>query len=142
MPTRIVIRGLLLPGGMDELDDMIGAQYTSWALAPFLTWKLKKAHRNGDLATPVDIIGHSLGANAARNMANSLGADGVPVGLLVMLDPTYKGDAKYGRRYAFQSSDFRAKRIDGATNYSRPDLDHMGLTTDAKIIRFIKDNLS
>lgn len=142
MPTRIVIRGLLLPGGMDELDDMIGAQFTSWLLAPFLTWKIKRAHRNGDLATPVDIIGHSLGANAARNMANDLGDHGVPIGLLVMLDPTVKGRAKYGRRFAFQSSDFRAKEIDGAQNISRPDLNHMGLTTDKRIIQFIKDNLS
>ena len=139
---RLVIRGLLLPGGMDELDDDIGAEYTSWLFAPFVLWRIIRDYRANRISGPVDIIGHSLGANAARNGANQLGAAGVPVGLVVMLDPTYYGRLEYGRGYAFQSSDFRAHKIDGAENFSRPDLDHMGLTTDPKIIKFIEDHLS
>lgn len=139
---RIVIRGLFLPGGMDELDDYIDAEYTSWALAGFKTRGIIKDYRAGKFEGPVDIIGHSLGANAALNMANALGAAGVPVGLVVMLDPTVRNRLRYGRGYAFQSRDFRAKEIDGATNFARPDLTHMSMTEDAKIIAFIKAHLS
>lgn len=131
-----------MPGGMDELDDEIGAKYTSWLLAPFVTRTIIKDYRAGRISGPVDIIGHSLGANSARNQANALGDAGVPVGLVVMLDPTYTGTLKYGRGFAFLSSDFRAKPVHGAKNFQRDDLNHMGLTTDPKIIGFIKENLT
>lgn len=142
MNKRVVIRGLILPGGMDELDDYIGADYTSWLLAGFMTRSIIRQKKAGTLVEPVDIIGHSLGANAAGTMANALGDAGVEVGLVVMLDPTYRRTVRYGRPVAYQSRDWRASRITGATNISRPDLDHMGLTTDPTIIRFIKKNLS
>lgn len=139
---RLVIRGLILPGGMDELDDEIGAEYTSWLFAPFVTRKIISNYKTGKISGPVDIIGHSLGANSARNQANALGNAGVPVGLVVMLDPTYTGRLKYGKGFAFLSRDFRAKPVHGATIYTRPDLDHMGLTTDPKVISFIKKHLT
>lgn len=140
---RIVIRGLFLAGGMDELDDYIDAEYTAWFPARFrVTPRLIREHKAGTLETPVDVIGHSLGANAALTMANALGAAGVPIGLVVMLDPTVRAKLRYGRGYAFQSSDFRAKEIDGATNFARPDLNHMNMTEDAKIIAFIKEHLT
>lgn len=139
---RVVIRGLILPGGMDELDDEIGAEYTSWLLAPFKTAAIRRAKRAGRLREPVEIIGHSLGANAAGTMANALYDAGIKLGLVVLLDPTYRRTVRHSRVYAWQSRDWRAARIDGASNISRPDLDHMGLTTDPDIIGFIKRNLS
>lgn len=143
MATRYVIRGLILPGGMDELDDMIDAGYTSWLGAGFVTRRLIAAHRAGRLDEPVDIVGHSLGANAAGTMANALGDAGVRVGAVLMLDPTYRRRVSHGSPViAFQSRDWRARTIDGAINIARPDLDHMGLTTDPVVIRTIIDNLS
>lgn len=139
---RLVIRGLFLPGDMDELDDTIGAEYSSWFLAPFVTSRLIRAFKAGKLKGPVDIIGHSLGANSALNQANRLGDAGMEIGLVVLLDPTYTNRLKYGRGFAFLSHDFRAKPVHGARVFHRPDLDHMGLTTDPEIIQFIKDNLS
>lgn len=140
MTKRIVIRGLLLAGGMDDLAKEIDADYMNWLTGIFrrLRWKL-----SGPPSGPVDIIGHSLGANEAVRQANALGDAGVEVGLVVLLDPTVKEKVRYGRnRTAFLSGDFRAKQNPGAINIFRRDLDHMGLTTDPKINQYIKDHLS
>ena len=138
----VVIRGIILPGGMDDLAEDIDATFTNWLFAPFTTMSIKRQPRKGDLNEPVHIIGHSLGANAALRMANSLGDAGVPVGVVIMLDPTVSQRIRHGSaKTAFQSSDLRARIIDGAINISRNDLDHMELTTDPKIRRFILDSL-
>lgn len=138
----VVIRGLFLPGGMDDLAEDIDAEFTNWLLAPFKTYSIKYRYYHNDLNEPVHIIGHSLGANAALRMANSLGDAGVLVGVVIMLDPTVSQRIRHGSaKTAFQSRDLRARNIQGAINISRNDLDHMGLTTDPKIRRFILDSL-
>jgi len=48
---------------------------------------LAARNRRGQVSFPVIIIGHSLGANIAPQMATAIGRHGIPVAYVVMLDP-------------------------------------------------------
>lgn len=137
-----VIRGLFLPGGMDDLARELGSAYTNWLFAPLTTKSIIKRHKAGELNGRVNIIGHSLGANAALRMANTLGEAGVPLGVVIMLDPTVEQTLYHGKGFAFQSSDFRAQEILGAMNISADHLNHMNMTTDEGILEFIHEKLA
>jgi len=77
--------------GLSELGRMIGrrgipttiANYGEWQpLAREAIWQYKS-----DRLRSIMIIGHSLGGGAAAEMAAELDRSGVPVELLLMLDP-------------------------------------------------------
>lgn len=137
MAYKLFIRGLILPGGIDDIARKLDAAYTSWFLSYF-RWRFSEPP-----SQPLHIVGHSLGANAACRMANRLGRRGIKIGAVIMLDPTMTLRCSHGEyRIAYQSSDFRAKEIRGASNISRPDLDHMSMTHDGEIFRRIKQELA
>ena len=58
--------------------------YGDW---PSLAQEAVAQYKSGRLRS-IEIVGHSLGGNAARDMAAELGKAGVPVQLVVTLDPT------------------------------------------------------
>jgi pimeloyl-ACP methyl ester carboxylesterase len=88
-----LLRGLMnvFSLGMDELAAKVRAQgivatVHNYSEFEALADEAVRNHKAGEEG-PIIIIGHSLGADAAVYMANRLGALGVPVKLVVPLDP-------------------------------------------------------
>jgi hypothetical protein len=89
-----LLRGLMniFSLGMDTLSDELNRRgvyatvdgYSGWQSLADQAAANYKAGKEG----PIIIIGHSLGADAAMEMANYLGARGVPVALVVPFDGT------------------------------------------------------
>lgn len=90
-----LMRGLLnvFSRGMDTMAvkmrrkglDAISYNHSNWHnVAQDILARSKK----GQVSYPIVIMGHSLGGNAAPQMANFLGARGVKVSLIVAFDPT------------------------------------------------------
>jgi len=52
---------------------------------------LADAKKAGKRPNPVVIVGHSFGANAALSVSSLLAADGIPVDLVITIDPTVNG---------------------------------------------------
>ena len=77
--------------GLSEFGSKIGrrgipttvSNYSAW---PTLAQDAIEQYKKGRLRS-IMIVGHSLGGNAATAMATELGQAGVPVQLVVMLDP-------------------------------------------------------
>jgi len=89
-----LLRGLanVFSRGMDEM----GARLRSYGFAPHVLnhrgWQVStdtiaRNFRNGRTA-PIILIGHSLGANAAFQIAKRLQSKGIPVAYLATFDPT------------------------------------------------------
>jgi len=100
VPTRAasvyLIRGFLgiFSLGMDRLNDSLKAEgvttrilgHTGW---PSVVADIKaEADLHPGKRAPIVIIGHSLGGNAALQASYVLGQQGVPVDLVVTVDPT------------------------------------------------------
>jgi pimeloyl-ACP methyl ester carboxylesterase len=60
-------------------------KYSDW---PALAQEAIQQYKSGRLRS-IMIVGHSLGGSAAMDMAAELGRSGIPVQLVVTLDPTY-----------------------------------------------------
>ena len=94
----ILLRGLLnvFSLGMDSLARKIRAKGMPAQVTNFTNWRgfatvLVNQYRTDKSLTPVVIIGHSLGADSSVDMANYLGANGVPVRLVVTFDGVHAG---------------------------------------------------
>ena len=93
-----LLRGLLnvFSLGMDTLARKIRAKGLPAQVTNFTNWRgyatvLVSEYRTDKSLEPVVIIGHSLGADSAIDMANYLGANGVPVRLVVSFDGVHEG---------------------------------------------------
>ena len=91
-----LLRGLfdVFSTGMDELRVKLGQRGIYSTSHNHLTWEFLadeaiRDYRRGRVGTIV-IIGHSAGAVNAIDMANRIGNAGVPVSLVVTLDPAFK----------------------------------------------------
>ncbi|MBW6400144.1 hypothetical protein KPL78_19955 [Roseomonas sp. HJA6] len=91
----IVLRGLfnVFSTGMNVLTAQLRAHDFDAVVHNYIDWRslaanVAAASRDGTLARPFAIIGHSFGADDAVAMANHLGGMGVAVDLLVTFDPT------------------------------------------------------
>lgn len=89
-----LLRGLanVFSFGMDEMGDKLRAQGFRPRVINHRGWqgaadRMAAYYRMGR-TSPIIIIGHSLGANAAARMAQRLNSKGVPVAYLVTFDPT------------------------------------------------------
>ncbi|MCB1496090.1 MAG: hypothetical protein KDJ86_09920 [Bauldia sp.] len=94
------LRGLLnvFSRGMDRLSDKLEARGIQSRVTNYTHWQefatlLVNQYRTDKSLTPVIIVGHSLGADAAINMGNYLGRNGVPVRLVVSFDAVDGGSA-------------------------------------------------
>ncbi len=80
--------------GMDELQTKLNAQGVKTKLLPHTGWAgvvneiVAEAKSRPKGRYPIVIVGHSLGANAALMLAYRLGEQGVPVNLVITIDPT------------------------------------------------------
>jgi pimeloyl-ACP methyl ester carboxylesterase len=77
--------------GLSELGSRIAQQGVQTTIANYGEWQplAREAIREYkyDRVRSIMIIGHSLGGSAAAEMAAELGRSGIPVELVVMLDP-------------------------------------------------------
>lgn len=90
-----LMRGLLdvFSRGMDTLAgrmrakgfDAISYNHSNWQ--PYADDIIARSRRK-EVSYPIIIMGHSLGGNAAPQMANYLGARGIKTSLVVAFDPT------------------------------------------------------
>ncbi|MBS7539719.1 alpha/beta hydrolase family protein [Ancylobacter lacus] len=121
-PRVYLMRGLanIFSLGMDDLAAKLQARGIVATVHSYADWQsvaaaAEKAAKAGRRATPVVVIGHSLGADAAVNMANTLVADGVPVPLVVTFDPITPpvASAKIGKLVNYYQGTGAGKRITG-----------------------------
>jgi hypothetical protein len=98
-----LLRGLLnvFSLGMDSLARKIRAKGLPAQVTNFTNWRgfatvLVNQYRTDKSLAPVVIIGHSLGADSSIDMANYLGANGVPVRLVVTFDGVHAGHSVGG----------------------------------------------
>jgi hypothetical protein len=145
-----VLRGIMnvFSPGLDSLTEKIQKRgipasvhnHLAW---PSLTEEAIRNYRNGR-AKSIIVIGHSLGAGAAVSMAEQLRQAGVPVQLVVTLDPVSKPafSANVKQAYNFYvsngigtSAERAPKSRTALTNVDRNDLGHVSITTAPDIHR-------
>ena len=90
----VLMRGLanVFSRGMDEMSERLTGLGFSPRLINHRGWQvaadtIAQNYRNGNRA-PIIIIGHSLGANAAFNLAKRLQSQNIPVAYVAVFDPT------------------------------------------------------
>lgn len=59
--------------------------------------KIIRRSKQKKVSYPIVIVGHSLGGVEAPDFANTLGAAGVPVALVIGLDPGFRSPNRFGR---------------------------------------------
>jgi hypothetical protein len=144
-----LLRGLLniFSLGMDTLSDELNKRgvyatvhnHTEWQGLADQAAARYKAGTEG----PIIIIGHSLGADAAMQMANYLGARGVPVALVVPFDGTQSLAAGAGvvrvlnltqRQYAYmrRGANFRGT-LTNVDVSSDPSIDHLTIDKSPRL---------
>lgn len=134
-------RGLSIPNpcgtvfatGIMQIAEAVGEQTVSWCFAAAEAAQIAQAVRAGEIAEPVDLAGHSLGANAAQTIAHKLRDAGIRVGRVLLFDPTIDRDMTGFDATEFMSRDWRAVPVTGATIQVRGDLDHLQITTDPAV---------
>jgi hypothetical protein len=97
-PTRpgevYLMRGLanIFSLGLDEYGKRLASMGVSNCVYNHSHWKslandiIERSYK-GDISPPIIIIGHSLGANVAPQMASTIGRSNIPVAFVAMLDP-------------------------------------------------------
>lgn len=133
-----LLRGLanIFSLGLDEM----GKQFTSYGMENCVfnhsVWQslandiLERSYK-GEVNFPVIIIGHSLGAGAAPQLATTLGKHGVPTAYVVMFDPVEPTRA--GANVQEIINFYLPKRQD---NLVRPTGDFTGKLSNVNLARF------
>lgn len=133
------LAGTVFSTGIDKLAKKlnaagISASVHSWADRRSIEAEAVSRYRAGEYCGPVFLVGHSLGGNSANAMAVRLRKNHVPVGYVATIDPT---DATPGPTGVpadnFRSWDIRARKIRGATDFKRKDLNHIQIDKDKKV---------
>ncbi|MBS7590299.1 hypothetical protein [Ancylobacter defluvii] len=94
-PRVYLLRGLanIFSLGMDDLATKLNARGIKATVHSYADWQtvsaaaVAEAKRGKRRPSPVIIVGHSLGADAAVYMGNKVSGEGVPVPLVVTFDP-------------------------------------------------------
>ena len=148
-PTRAasvyLMRGFLgiFSLGMDRLNEQLKAEGIKTRILGHTGWPGVVADISAEAAlhpgrhVPVVLVGHSLGGNAVLQAASILGKQGIPVDLVVTVDPTMSGPISPAvKRYLniYMSADglgaklaANGKRIDNDDIRSNPDLNRPGV---------------
>ncbi|PHP66634.1 hypothetical protein CSC94_13200 [Zhengella mangrovi] len=95
-PTEVYFfRGFFGGNFSMGLDTIAGELAQQGIRARVFSWRETEEAEEEILATPPDgpivIVGHSFGGNAALSLSDKLAARGVPISLVVTLDPTTSG---------------------------------------------------
>ena len=157
-----LLRGLLNVSSraMDTLAKKSRGQGLPAQVTNFTNWRgyatiLVSQYRTDKTIAPVVIIGHSLGADSAIDMANYLGSNGVPVRLVVTFDGVHAGHT-VGRGIAevinYYKSDGVGKEIKAGASFTgkltnvdvsdRKGIDHLNIekspTLHAEVLAKLK----
>ncbi|MBB3770686.1 hypothetical protein FHS55_001281 [Angulomicrobium tetraedrale] len=132
-----LLRGLanIFSFGMDDLATKLKARGIKASVHPYTDWQtlstmaIEDATKGKRRATPVIIIGHSLGADAAIYMGNKVAGAGVPVPLVVTFDPVSNvtSDGRITRVLNYYQTGGAGKRVAGP-RVENVDLAGKGLT--------------
>ncbi|MBS9477358.1 hypothetical protein [Ancylobacter radicis] len=135
-----LLRGLanIFSFGMDELTTKLNARGIKASVHSYVDWQtlsavaIEDARAGKRRPTPVIIIGHSLGADAAVYMANKVSAAGVPVPLVVTFDPVTPttASAKIGKVVNYYQAGGAGKAVSG------PRVDNVDLTGAGQLSHF------
>lgn len=125
--------GLAFSRGIMAMAELYGEPSYCWCSRASVQADIIKRWKAKRIKGPVHIIGHSLGADAAQDLAIGLRAAGVPVGAVILLDLTRPRSLEGFEAYNFMSSDFRAREVQGATIIPNYHLRHVPLNEDAVV---------
>jgi len=139
-PRVYLLRGLanIFSLGMDDLAAKLNARGIKATVHSYVDWQaltnmaVNDASSGRRSPTPVIIIGHSLGADAAVYMGNAVSATGVPVPLVVTFDPVTPtiASAKVGKVVNYYQAGGSGKAVSG------PRVQNIDLTTSGALSHF------
>lgn len=99
-----MIRGFadVFSAGMNQMTNRLrsqGIRATSHSTGDWrsLSKDIIRRHKQGKVSHPIIIAGHSLGGVDAPQFANALGRAGVPVALVIGLDPGFPEPQAFGK---------------------------------------------
>lgn len=133
------LAGAVFSTGMDDLATKLreaghDATVHSWVERTGIQAEAISQFQSGELVAPIAIVGHSLGGNSANFMGNNLVAHNIPVAYIATIDPTEpRANPKGVPADNFRSRDFRAEKVDGAIDFSRPELNHIQIDKDDRV---------
>lgn len=133
------LAGTVFSTGIDRLANKlqiagIETSVHSWADRRETQAEALRHFRSGKISGPIILAGHSLGGNSANLMANYLVSKKIPVSYVATIDPTSSAPGPVGvNADNFRSWDPRAKKIRGATQFRRRDLNHIQIDKDEKV---------
>lgn len=133
------LAGAVFSTGMDRLADKLAhaghtATVHAWIERTAIEAEALTQLARGEIAGPIAVIGHSLGGNSANFMGRNLAKSGAPVAYVATVDPTEPEPSPGGIACDnFRSRDFRAEKVEGATDHFRPDLNHVEIDKDERV---------
>lgn len=133
------LAGTVFSTGIDRLADKlqnagIETSVHSWADRREAEAEAVRHFKMGKLAGPVVLAGHSLGGNSANLMANFLVSRKISVSYVATIDPTSSVPGPEGvDADNFRSWDPRARKIRGAKQFKRRDLNHIQIDKDKEV---------
>jgi hypothetical protein len=147
-PTKVyLLRGLMnvFSLGMDDLAtklqaDGISATVMNHADSDFVASRLVMAYNSGDHG-PIVLIGHSLGADAIVDVANTLARYNIPVALLVLYDGTDQhlipGNVttaiNYTKHFMISATPGSRTAVSNVDLSGDPGIDHLNIDTTSSL---------
>jgi hypothetical protein len=147
-PTKVyLLRGLMnvFSLGMDDLAaklqaDGISATVTNHADSDFVASRLVMGYNGGDHG-PIVLIGHSLGADAIVEVANTLAHYNIPIALLVLFDGTDQHlipanvttAINYTRHFMISATPGSRTVVSNVDLSSDPAIDHLNIDTNPSL---------
>jgi hypothetical protein len=147
-PTKVyLLRGLMnvFSLGMDDLAaklqaDGISATVMNHADSDFVASRLVMGYNSGDHG-PIVLIGHSLGADAIVDVANTLARYNIPVALLVLFDGTDQHlipanvttAINYTRHFMISATPGSRTAASNVDLSADPTIDHLNIDTNPSL---------
>ena len=147
-PTKVyLLRGLMnvFSLGMDDLAaklqaDGISATVMNHADSDFVASRLVMDYSSGDHG-PIVLIGHSLGADAIVDVANTLARYNIPVALLVLFDGTDQHlipanvttAINYTRHFMISATPGSRTAVSNVDLSADPAIDHLNIDTNPSL---------
>jgi hypothetical protein len=140
-PQVYLLRGLMnvFSLGMDDLAsklqaDGISATVMNHADSDFVASRIMTTYNSGDRG-PIVLIGHSLGADAVAEIANTLAHYNIPVAVLVLFDgteahqipPTVSTAVNYTRHFMISPYPGSRGIVQNVDLSSDPAIDHLNI---------------
>ena len=154
-----MIRGFLnvFSNGMNQMTKQLRARGIRATAISNGDWrgiaqKIIRRSKQKKVSYPIVIVGHSLGGVEAPDFANTLGAAGVPVALVIGLDPGFRQPNRFGRgtkrvinykipsgKHYRRGRGFTGKII--TIDVSKFGVDHVGIDKSKSVQRLVIKNI-